>query len=109
MGEVPGSISSQGPRHTKDVIKMVPVQYFPCSALNIKTGNIASFSRIMIGKINIMDTIQTGIEILRSRRSLAVVTEMKKTMTTQNRQKSNTKNKNKIMQFFVYMCIPSLK
>ena len=23
--EVPGSISSQGPRHTKDVIKMVPV------------------------------------------------------------------------------------
>ena len=35
---------------------MVPVQYFPCLALNIKKGNIASFSRIMIGKINIMDT-----------------------------------------------------
>ena len=25
MREVPGSIPSQGPRHTKDVIKMVPV------------------------------------------------------------------------------------
>ena len=25
VGEVPGSIPSQGPRHTKDVIKMVPV------------------------------------------------------------------------------------
>jgi len=26
--EVPGSIPSQGPRHTKDVIKMVPVVPF---------------------------------------------------------------------------------
>ena len=25
VGEVPGSIPCQGPRHTKDVIKMVPV------------------------------------------------------------------------------------
>ena len=25
MREVPGSIPSQGPRHTKDVIQMVPV------------------------------------------------------------------------------------
>ena len=38
--EVPGSIPSQGPRHTKDVIKMVPV----------KKGNTGSFSRIKIRK-----------------------------------------------------------
>ena len=31
--EVPGSIPSQGPLHTKDVIKMVPV--VPCLALNV--------------------------------------------------------------------------
>ena len=34
--EVPGSIPIQGPRHTKDVIKMVPV--VPCLALNIQKG-----------------------------------------------------------------------
>ena len=34
--EVQGSIPSQGPRHTKHVIKMV--QEFPCLALNIKKG-----------------------------------------------------------------------
>ena len=40
--------------------------------------------------------ITSCIEILRSRRSLAVVAGMKNRMTTQNRQKSNTqKNKNK--------------
>ena len=42
--------------------------------------------------------IRSGIEILRSRRSLAVVAGMKKRLTTQNRQKSNAKknqNKNK--------------
>ena len=38
--EVPGSIPSQGPRHTKDVIKMVQV----------KKGNTGSFSRIKIRK-----------------------------------------------------------
>ena len=36
-----------------------------------------------------MDTIKSGIEILRSRKSLAVVAGMKNRMTTQNRQKSN--------------------
>ena len=41
--EAPGSIPSQGPRHTKDVIKMAP-------ALNIKKGNTGSFSRIKIRK-----------------------------------------------------------
>ena len=33
--EVPGLIPSQGPRHTKDFIKM----QFPCLALNIEKGN----------------------------------------------------------------------
>ena len=37
--EVPGSIPSQGPRHTKDVIKMVPV--VPHLALNIKREILA--------------------------------------------------------------------
>ena len=46
--EVPGSIPSQGPRHTKDVIKMVPV--VPCLALNNEKGNTGSFSRLKIGK-----------------------------------------------------------
>ena len=54
MREVPGSIPSQGPRLTKDVIKMVPG---PCLALNIKKGNTGSFLRIMLGKINVMDKI----------------------------------------------------
>ena len=47
--EAPGSIPSQGPRHMKDVIKMVPVK-FHCLALNIEKGNTGSFSRIKIGK-----------------------------------------------------------
>ena len=39
--------------------------------------------------------IRSGIEILRSRRSLAVAAWMKKRMATQNRQKWNAKKKNK--------------
>jgi len=37
--------------------------------------------------------IRSDIEILGSRRSVAVVAEMKKRMTTQNRQKSKAKFK----------------
>ena len=48
--EVPGSIPSQGPRHTKDVLKIVPEE-FPCLALDIKNGNTGFFSRIKIGKL----------------------------------------------------------
>ena len=47
--EVPGSIPSQGPRHTKDVIKMVPVVPL-FSTEHSKGGNTGSFSRIKIGK-----------------------------------------------------------
>ena len=36
-----------------------------------------------------MQWVRSGIDILRSRRSLAVVEGMKKRMTTQNRSKSN--------------------
>ena len=46
-----GSIPSQGPRHTKDVIKMVPVVPL------LKRENTGSFSRIKIGEINVMDKI----------------------------------------------------
>ena len=47
--EVPGSIPSQGPRHTKDVIKMVPV--VPLFGSQNKTkGNTGSFRRIKIRK-----------------------------------------------------------
>ena len=42
--EVPGSIPSQGPPHTKDVIKIVPV-------VTLKRENTGSFSRIKTGKI----------------------------------------------------------
>ena len=42
--EVPGSIPSQGPRHTKDVIKMVPV--VPLFSTQHRKGNTGSFSRI---------------------------------------------------------------
>ena len=44
----PGSIPSQGPRHTKDVIKMVPVV-----ELNIQKGKYWLFLK----KINVMDKI----------------------------------------------------
>ena len=44
--EVPGSIHSQGPRHTKDVIKMVPV--VPLFSTEHLKGNTGSFSRIKI-------------------------------------------------------------
>ena len=46
--EVPRSIPSQGPRHTKDVIKMVPV--VPLFSTEHLKGNTGSFSRIKTGK-----------------------------------------------------------
>ena len=48
-GRVPGSIPSQGPRLTKDVIKMVPVVPL-FSTEHSKRENTGSFSRIKIGK-----------------------------------------------------------
>jgi len=40
---------SQGPHHTKDVIKMVPVVPL-FSTQTLKKGNTGSFSRIKTGK-----------------------------------------------------------
>ena len=51
MQEVPGSIPSQGPRHTKDVIKMVPV--VPLFSTEHSKGKILALSR---------DWIKSGIE-----------------------------------------------
>ena len=53
MREVPGSIPSLGPRHIRDVLKMVPV-----SAQHLK-GNTSSFSRIRIRQ-KVMDKIWDG-------------------------------------------------
>ena len=41
--EVPGSIPSQGPRHTKDVIKMVPV--VPLFSTELSKGKILALSQ----------------------------------------------------------------
>ena len=46
--EVPGSIPCKGPRHTKDVIKMVPV--VSLFSTQHQKGNTGSFSRIKIRK-----------------------------------------------------------
>ena len=46
-----------------------------------------------------MSRIRSGIEILRSRNSLAVMAGMKNTMTAQNRQKSNAKKTLKILDY----------
>ena len=84
MREVPGSIPSQGPHHTKDVIKTVPV--VPLFSTEHSKGKILALSQELRCKINVMD---------KSWRSLAVVAGMKKRMTTQNRQKSNAKKREK--------------
>ena len=57
--EVPGSIPSQGPCHTKDVIKWLQVK-FPGFAPNIKKGNTGSFWRIKIGQKKGMNKILAG-------------------------------------------------
>ena len=51
--EVPGSIPSQGPRHTKDVIKMVAV--VTLFSTEHSKGKILALSEDR--KINVMDTI----------------------------------------------------
>ena len=49
--EIPGSIPSQGPRHTKDVIKMVPVVH-----LTLKR-KILALSQEIREETNVMDKI----------------------------------------------------
>ena len=76
MREVPGSIPSQGPRHIKDVIKMVPV--VPLFSTEHSNGKYWLFLKNKDRKINVMDNIWDK-KIRRSRSSLAVVAGMKKT------------------------------
>ena len=54
MREVLGSIPSQGPRHTKDVIKMVPV--VPLLSTEHSEGKILALS------LELMFWIKSGIE-----------------------------------------------
>ena len=53
--EVPDSIPSQGPRHTKDVIKMVPV--VPLFSTEHPKGKYWLFLKNKDRKINVMDKI----------------------------------------------------
>ena len=55
VGEVPGSIPSQGPRHTKDVIKMEPVA--PLFSTEHSKGKYWLFLKNYDWKINVMDKI----------------------------------------------------
>ena len=76
--EVPGSIPSQGPRHTKNVIKMVPV--VPLFGTQ-KKGKYWLFLKNNDRTKNVMDEIWVG-----NPSSLAVVAGMKKQMTKQKRK-----------------------
>ena len=53
--EVPGSIPSQGPRHTKDKIKRVPV--VPLFSTEPKKGKILALSQELREENNVMDKI----------------------------------------------------
>ena len=55
MREVPGSIPSQGPRHIKDVIKMVPV--VPLFSTEHSKWKILTLSQKLKKKENVMDKI----------------------------------------------------
>ena len=55
MRDVPGSIPSQGPRHTKDVIKMVPV--VPLYSTEHSKGKILALSQELRLENNVMDKI----------------------------------------------------
>mgnify|MGYP007091348104 CR=1 FL=1 len=103
--EVPGSIPNQGPRHTKDVIKMVPVVLlFGTQHYKVKYWLfLKNKDRTKNGMDKIWDYYYYIfiIEILRSRRSLAVVARWKNQMITHNRQKSNAKKEQLHMNYWV--------
>ena len=90
--EVSGSIPSQGPRHTKDVIKMVPV--VSLFSTEYSKGKLLALSQ-ELRQENKCNGYKLGQKIFQSRTSLAVVAGMKNRMTTQNRQKSNAIKKEK--------------
>ena len=74
MREVPGSIPCQGPRHTKDVIKMVPV--VPLFSTEHSKGKILALFQELRYE-NKCNGYNLEWKILRSRRSLAAVAGMK--------------------------------
>ena len=88
--EVPGSIPSLGPRHTADVIKMVPV--VPLFCTEHSKGKILALSQ-ELRQENKCNGQNLGQKILRSRRSLAVVVVMKKTNDHVETTKSQTLKK----------------
>ena len=55
MRDFPGSIPSQGPRHTKDVIKMVPV--VPLFSTEHSKGKILALSQELRSENKVMDKI----------------------------------------------------
>ena len=87
--EVLGSIPSQGPRHTKDVIKMVPV--VPLFSTEHSKGKILALSQELRQKNNVMDKIW-DIKSYEVGGHWPLWWGWKNQMTTQNRQKSNAKN-----------------
>ena len=105
--KVPGSIPSQGPRHTKDVTKMVPV--VPLFSTEHSKGKILALSQELRKENNVMDKIW-------DRKSIEVGGHWplwwgwKNRMTTQNRQKSNDKNHTPYMNMYMYIlkgaCLP---
>ena len=86
--EVPGSIPSQAPRHTKDVIKMVPV--VPLFSTQHSKGKILALSQELRLENNVMDKIW-----YRNPSKSEVIGRCggdKKRMATHNRQNSNAKH-----------------
>ena len=82
--EVPGSIPNQGPRHTKDVIKMVPVVLlFGTQHYKVKYW---LFLKNKDRTKNVMDKIWDR----NPSKSEAVVAGIKKRMVTQNQWSSRT-------------------
>ena len=101
--EVPGSIPSQGPRHTKDVIKMVPVALL--FSTEHSKGKCWLFLKNKDRKINVMDKIW-------DRKFFEVRGHWplwwrgwKKRMTTKNRQKSNAKKTKKNIKLYTHSYI----
>ena len=87
--EVPGSIPSQGPRHTKDVIKVVPVVHL--FRLNIEKGNTGAFSSNKIRKW--CNGLNLGKKSFEVGGHWPLWWGWKNRMTTQNRHKSKAKQK----------------
>ena len=94
--EVPGSIPSQGPRHTKDVITMVPV--VPLFSSQHWKGKILALSL----ENNLMDKIWYR-KSFKDGGHWPLWPGWKKRINTQNRQKSNARKNKNLPQFSCYL------